>query len=67
MPDIDVAKRYGRTLKVNCSGGGLAFRIEYDSGATYPRNWLSVNWAQWERLVAWVELQRKEQVLGTGK
>ena len=67
MPSTDVAKRYDHTLKVDCLSWGLNFSIEYDSGFTFPWSGQSVSWAEWERIVAWIELQRKEAALRESK
>ena len=62
MP-INVATVENVTLKVDYSSEGLIIWMEYESGYKFPWFHLPVSWAQWERLVAWVELQRKEQAL----
>jgi len=67
MPTLDVAKQWDRTLKVNYSGGRVTFSVVYDSGREFPWAGLDISQAAWDRLVAWVELQRKEETLKEAK
>lgn len=63
MQSIDVSTQHDHTFRVNYSSGGLVVRIEFESGYSVPWDGHSLDWAEWERLVAWIELQRKEEAL----
>ncbi|MBL7125686.1 MAG: hypothetical protein ISS58_00570 [Dehalococcoidales bacterium] len=67
MPTLDVTKSFGATLRVNCEGRSVGFRVVYDSGRNFPFGSLWVTAREWDRLVAWVELQRKEEALKEAK
>ena len=65
---MDVAKQGNHTLTVDYSADGLTFSIQYKKGvfregSTYPWGGQRVIWARWDWLVAWVELQRREEAL----
>ena len=63
MPTLDVKKSWNTTLRVYYSAGKVRFRMEYDSGYNFPWNGIYLSQVEWDRLVAWVELQRKEEAL----
>ena len=63
MPTLDVTKSFDATLRVNYAAGSVGFSVVYDSGRNFPFSSLWVSQAKWERLIAWVELQRAEQAL----
>lgn len=63
MQNLDVARQFGHTLKVGYSTEGLGFHFRYESERDFPWTPVVVNWTEWDRLVAWVELQRKEEAL----
>ena len=63
MPTLDAKKSYDTTLRAYFSDGKVRFRMEYDSGYNFPWQGIWFNQTEWERLVAWVELQRKEEEL----
>jgi len=67
MPTLDVKKSWQTTLRVNYSAGRLRFRMEYDSGYNFPWAGIYLSQPEWDRLVAWVELQRKEEALEEGE
>jgi hypothetical protein len=68
MPNLEVGKtRWNETLNASCSSTGVALHFKYPSGKHFPSFSLLLNWAHWERFVAWVELQRKEQALEESK
>ena len=67
MPTLDVTKSFDATLRVNCSARSVGFSVVYDSGRNFPWAPLYLSWAKWDRLVAWVELQRKEEALKEAK
>ena len=67
MSTLDVTKSLDATLRVNCSGGVVGFRVVYDSGREFPCAGIYVKQAEWDRLVAWIELQRKEETLREAK
>ena len=63
MPNLEVGKTpWNEKLKAHYSNTGVTLQFEYPSGKHYPSFSLHLSWAQWERFIAWVELQRKEQV-----
>lgn len=64
---MDVATHFGHTLRVNYSTKGLGVYFRYESNRDFPWAPVVLNWAQWDWLVAWVELQRKEEALQEGK
>jgi len=63
MATLDVTKSWNVTLKVNYAAGSVGFNVVYDSGRRFPWSSLWVSPQKWDRLVAWVELQRKEEAL----
>lgn len=64
MPNLEVGKTsFGEKLEARYSNTGVKLQFEYPSGKNYPSPSLHLSWAQWERFIAWVELQRKEQAL----
>ena len=64
MPNLEVGKtRFGGKLKAHYVNTGVTLQFEYPSGTHYPSFPLVLSWAQWERFITWVELQRKEQAL----
>ena len=63
MPTLNVTKSLDATLRVNYSGGVVGFRVVYDSGREFPMAGIYVSQVGWGKLVAWVELQRKEEAL----
>ncbi len=67
MPTLDVTKSFGATLRVNCVGRSVGFRVVYDSGREYPCAGIYVSSREWDRLAAWVELQFKEEALKEAK
>ncbi len=68
MPNLEVGKTvWNETLNASCSSTGVTLQFEYPSGKHFPSFSLHLNWAHWERFVAWVELQRKEQALEEAK
>lgn len=68
MLSLKVGKTFwGETLKADCLSTGITLQFEYESGKHFPADSLHLNWKQWERFVAWVELQRKEQALKDGE
>lgn len=62
---LDVASgQFGETLKADCLADGLLFHIKYPSGKEFPSPFrCRATWAEWDYLVAWVELQRRENAL----
>lgn len=67
MQTLDVATHRGHTLRVDYHTQGLGVCFRYLSQRFFPWTPARVNWAEWDRLVAWVELQRKEEALGETK
>lgn len=67
MPTLNVTKSLDATLRVNYSAGTVGFSVVYDSGREFPWAGIYVSQAKWDRLVAWVELQRKEEALKEAK
>lgn len=63
MPTLDVTKSFDAALRVNYAAGSVVFSVVYDSGRRFPFDSLWVSPEKWDRLVAWVELQRKEEAL----
>ncbi len=63
MPTLNVAKQYDATLKAQYTSGLVTLSIVYESGREFPWSGMSLNKAKWDRLVAWIELQRKEEAL----
>ena len=64
MPNLEVGKtRFGEKLEARYSNTGIKLQFEYPSGKNFPSLSLNLSWAQWERFIAWVELQRKEEAL----
>ena len=64
MPNLEVGQTvWNEKSKAHYSSTGVILQFEYPPGKHYPSFSLNLNWAQWERFTAWVELQRKE---GTG-
>lgn len=63
MPSIDVTKSLDATLRASYSARSIRFSVVYDSGREFPAFGIYVNQPKWDRLVAWVELQRKEEAL----
>ena len=65
---MDVAStQFHETLKATCLDDGISLYFRYESGREFPSPHCVVNWAEWERFVAWVEWQRKEDALKKGK
>lgn len=67
MPSLNITKSWNATLRVEYSSGGVRFSVVYDSGREFPWAGIYVSQARWDRLVAWVELQRKEEALQEAK
>jgi len=67
MPGLDVTKSFNATLRVKYSAGSVGFSVVYDSGREFPWAGIYASQAKWDRLVAWVELQRKEEALKKAK
>ncbi len=64
MSNLEVGKtHWNEKLKAHYSNTGVNLQFEYPSGKNFPSLSLHLSWAQWERFIAWVELQRKEQAL----
>ncbi len=64
MPNLDVGQtRWNEKLEARSSNTGITLQFAYPSGMHFPSVPLRLSWAQWEKFVAWVELQRKEQAL----
>ncbi len=63
MLTLNVTKSFDATLRVNSAGRSVGFRVVYDSGREFPCAGIYVSPQEWDRLVAWVELQRKEEAL----
>ena len=64
MLTLEVGKTvFNETLEARCSNTGITLQFKYPSGKHFPSISLRLNWVHWERFVAWVELQRKEQAL----
>ena len=57
---LEVAKGGRSTLVVSWNPKFIHVRLAYHSGLNYE---ISISQEQWDRLVAWVELQRKEKAL----
>ena len=68
MLSLEVGKTgWNETLCADYSNSGINLQFKYPSGKHFPSFSLKLNWAEWERFVAWVELQRKEQALRENK
>ncbi len=64
MKSLDVGTtKFGERLKANYLPSGLTLQFAYTSGKHFPSPALTLSWEEWDRLVAWAELQRKEQAL----
>jgi len=64
VQNLEVGKTsWNEKLKAHYSNTGVTLQFEYPSGKHYPSLSLYLSWAQWERFIAWVELQRKEHAL----
>jgi hypothetical protein len=60
---LKVAEKYGDKLIAEYQTDGLRMHTEYLSGRNFPEVPVPINWEAWERFVAWVDLQRKEEAL----
>ena len=60
---LKVGERFGDKLIAEYETDGLHIHTEYQSGRNYPPAAIIITWGEWERFVAWVELQRKEEAL----
>jgi len=67
MPTLNVTKSLDATLRVNFVARSIGFSVVYDSGRSFPFASLWVSPQEWDRLVVWVELQRKEEALKEAK
>ena len=67
MQALDVATQLGHTLKVNYSTEGLGVYFRYESNRDFPWTPVVLNWAQWDRLIGWVESQRGKEALEEGE
>ncbi|MCJ7743721.1 MAG: hypothetical protein MUO99_04080 [Dehalococcoidales bacterium] len=61
------ATQFGETLMAYYLDTGLNLQFTYESGRHFPSISLNLDWVEWERFVAWVELQRKEHALEKAK
>jgi len=62
-----VGQRFGDKLIAQYKTNGLYIHTEYQSGRNFPPASIIISWEEWERFVAWVELQRKEEALENTK
>jgi hypothetical protein len=60
---LTVGQRFGDELVAGYRGDGLHIQMKFQSGKNFPSTPIIISWEEWERFVAWVELQRKEQAL----
>jgi len=58
-----VGQRFGDKLIAQYKADGLYIHTEYQSGRNFPPGAIIISWKEWERFVAWVDLQRKEEAL----
>lgn len=58
--DLGIPTDMGHTLNVEYSAKGPGFNFTYpESKKDFPFTFAVISWAEWDRLVAWVELHRK--------
>ena len=62
-----VGQRFGDKLIAGYRRDGLYMQTKFQSGKNFPSTPVIISWEEWERFVAWVELQRKEQALKNTK
>ena len=61
---MDVAStKFHEILKAFYSNNGISLYFKYKSEREFPSPHCIINWAEWDRFVAWVEWQRKEDAL----
>lgn len=60
---LSIPTDWGHELGVQYSTKGPGFQFIYVKGNNYPPGAAVISWQQWDRLVAWVDLQRKEEAL----
>jgi hypothetical protein len=64
---LKIEGKLGNKLIARYMTDGLCIQTEYPSGKKYPAIDVNISWEEWERFVAWVELQRKEEALENTK
>lgn len=62
-----VGEQFGDKLIAQYDTDGLRIHTKYQSGRNFPSIAVTIGWQEWERFVAWVELQRKEDALKNTK
>jgi hypothetical protein len=61
---LNVTKSYDRTLKMFYSSVGISCYVLYNNSKyEHPQPHFIIGWEEWDRMLAWVELSRKEEAL----